>query len=414
MDWPLIYNISLVLNVLSAGGIFLFLVFTAAIRDRGARVITVFSFGVLEWALFFFLAQVTSDPALALKFFTIAKIGLILTSSSFLDFSLTYAEPILKKSFSLIRWSVYVLGAVLISFFVSDAFFNTRIMFIGGGPIPYVSFWAQQTPGIIFNVYVAYFFSCFTAGIASWMWLRQKVEKIKRPPVDFVLWSGIVAALGGGTQYLFYYGIYVFPIGTYLIPLFVIGIFYSITKFHLFNLKVVTAELFIFGIWALLGAQVFLSGNSENLFPSVLVFVLSIVFGLFSLRSIVNEVRQKDQLADLNQNLEAKVAEQTKEVRAAYEVEKQARRELEELDKTKTDFILAAQHNLRTPLTIAKGHVEEVERAKKEGREVDLNAHLEKTSGVLETLSQLVNGLIDVTDLKVGKKGFSKTEEKQS
>lgn len=410
MNWPLIYNISLVLNVLSAGGIFLFLIFTVAIRDRGARIITMFSFGVAEWALFFFLAQVTSDLALALKFFTIAKIGLIFTASSFLDFSLTSAESVVNRLLHFIRWPVYGFGAILIALFISDAFWGTRIMFTGGGPIPYVNFWAQYTPGIIFHTYVAYFFSCFTAGIAFWMWLRQKVERIKRPAVDLVLWSGIVAALGGGTQYLFYYGIYIWPIGTYLIPLFVVGIFYSITKFHLFNLKVVTAELFIFGIWALLGAQVFLSGNSESLLPSILVFVLSIVFGLFSLRSIVNEVRQKNELADLNQNLEAKVTEQTKEIREAYEVEKKARKELEELDKTKTDFILAAQHNLRTPLTIAKGNLEEVTQAKKEGREVDLNAHLERTTGVLETLSQLVNGLIDVTDLKVGKKGFSKKE----
>ncbi|MEK7180455.1 MAG: histidine kinase N-terminal 7TM domain-containing protein, partial [Patescibacteria group bacterium] len=312
MNWPLIYNISLVLNILSAGGIFLFLIFTATIRDRGARAFILFSFGVAQWALFFFLAQVTNDPTLALKFFTFAKIGLVLVSSSFLDFALIYAEPVLNRSFNWIRWPVYGLGVILIGCFTSDTFFNTEIMFMNGGPIPYISFWATQTPGIIFKIYVTYFFSLFTTGIVFWMWVRQKVEKAKRLQVDYVLWPSIIAAIGGGSQYLFYYGIYFPPIGSYFIPAFVIGIFYSITKFHLFNLKVVTAELFIFGIWALLGAQVFLSGGSENLIPSVLVFVLSIVFGLFSLRSIVNEVRQKDQLADLNLNLEAKVAEQTK------------------------------------------------------------------------------------------------------
>ncbi|MDD2732292.1 MAG: histidine kinase N-terminal 7TM domain-containing protein, partial [Candidatus Pacebacteria bacterium] len=47
------------------------------------------------------------------------------------------------------------------------------------------------------------------------------------------------------------------------------------------------------------------------------------------------------QIQDLNKNLQAKVDEQTKEIRNAYEIEKKARQELERLDKAKNQFILA-------------------------------------------------------------------------
>jgi hypothetical protein len=42
------------------------------------------------------------------------------------------------------------------------------------------------------------------------------------------------------------------------------------------------------------------------------------------------------------------------------------------------------------------------------GRKVDLQGYVDKTTGVVDTMTDLVNGLVDATDLKVGKEGFSK------
>ncbi|MDP2704782.1 MAG: hypothetical protein Q8O71_00035, partial [bacterium] len=110
----------------------------------------------------------------------------------------------------------------------------------------------------------------------------------------------------------------------------------------------------------------------------------------------------------LNKNLKEKVAEQTKEIRKAYEVEKEARVGLEKLNEAKNEFILASQHNLRTPITIAKGYVDEADLKTKE---TETKTYLDKIGGVLSVLSDLVNGLIDVTQLEVGKIGFSKDKK---
>ena len=64
------------------------------------------------------------------------------------------------------------------------------------------------------------------------------------------------------------------------------------------------------------------------------------------------------QVQDLSQNLQKKVDEQTEEIRRAYEVEKKARKELERLDKAKSQFMLATQHHLRTPLTSMQGYLD--------------------------------------------------------
>ncbi|MEK7514473.1 MAG: histidine kinase N-terminal 7TM domain-containing protein [Patescibacteria group bacterium] len=183
---------------------------------------------------------------------------------------------------------------------------------------------------------------------------------------------------------------------------------YSIMKYRQLNVKSVVGEVFIVLMMILLLINVFLDERILGIYGKLAIFVAFVFVAYLFMKSALKEGEQREQLDDLNHNLEAKVAEQTKEIRVAYEVEKKARVELEELDKTKTDFILAAQHNLRTPLTVAKGYVSEIDNSFKKGNTSDLENYLGKTTGALDTMGQLVNGLIDVTDLKVGKRGFTK------
>jgi len=64
------------------------------------------------------------------------------------------------------------------------------------------------------------------------------------------------------------------------------------------------------------------------------------------------------EVQNFNKTLQKKVDEQTEEIRRAYEVEKKARKELERLDKAKSQFMLATQHHLRTPLTSMQGYLD--------------------------------------------------------
>jgi len=97
----------------------------------------------------------------------------------------------------------------------------------------------------------------------------------------------------------------------------------------------------------------------------VSIFLLIIVYGYFfdkSTEKIIEasfaQKQAKDALEDLTKNLQKKVDEQTKELRQAYQVEKQAHEELEKLSEAKTQFILATQHHLRTPLSATSGYLD--------------------------------------------------------
>lgn len=72
----------------------------------------------------------------------------------------------------------------------------------------------------------------------------------------------------------------------------------------------------------------------------------------------VDNARLYKEVQDFSKTLQQKVDEQTKEIKNALLVEKQAHKDLIKLDEAKTNFMLVTQHHLRTPLTITAGYVE--------------------------------------------------------
>ena len=181
---------------------------------------------------------------------------------------------------------------------------------------------------------------------------------------------------------------------------------FAIIRYRLFNIKTVAAEFFTFSIWIMLAIRVSRDTLAEDIVMDSLLLTFSIIFGTLLIKSVLGEVKQKEELQvlsgklqNLNDHLQEKVAEQTVEIRRAYEVEKKARIELEELDKTKDQFILTTQHHLRTPLTIIKGYLSVI----KEDPSLSKNSisNLEKISNSTDTLSQFINDLLQITELKV-------------
>ena len=124
---------------------------------------------------------------------------------------------------------------------------------------------------------------------------------------------------------------------------------------------------------------------------------------------VLQNTRLYGQLEDLARNLQTKVAEQTAEVRKAYEVEKKAHEELKKLDAAKDQFILITQHHLRTPLTITKGFLLAIVKfkAKLEPRVI---GYLEKISASTDRLAQIVNDFLDIAQFQAGK-SFLKIKE---
>lgn len=127
----------------------------------------------------------------------------------------------------------------------------------------------------------------------------------------------------------------------------------------------------------------------------------------------IENARLYEQVRDLNENLQEKVAEQTKEIKdayqkveKAYEIEKQAHQELKRVDEAKTQFIMATQHHLRTPLTAIKGYLAMVMEGSFGQISELLKEKLKSCFISAERLIKLVNEFLDISTFQLGRDAF--------
>jgi len=107
------------------------------------------------------------------------------------------------------------------------------------------------------------------------------------------------------------------------------------------------------------------------------------------------------EVQDLSSNLEKKVDEQVRELREAY-------KKLQRIDKAKTEFMSIVSHQLRTPLSIIKGHLSMI-------REGVYDNDKEKKEKVLtniyeanERLIDLINDVLNISRIQAGRVEINK------
>ena len=144
------------------------------------------------------------------------------------------------------------------------------------------------------------------------------------------------------------------------------------------------------------------------------IFTLIIVYGYFFKKSTdkiiqayFTQRKAKEALEELTETLQQKVDEQTKKIRTAYEVEKQARRAIERLTEAKTQFIMATQHHLRTPLTSMIGYLDLIFGGTYGKVPVKIKQALLKFESSTKRLIRVVNELLDISQFQLGKEVVS-------
>jgi len=359
-----------------------------------------------------------ASTSVAFTIFIVKSQMVFATLQTFASLLFIYAFPdskISPKKWQVVLFLTAAISALVISPFLfnldpNHLYTNTAIPISTG--TPFNPPWGMITLAVVF----------LTVFIAVKKYRAAKKEE--RAPFISVL-SGMVSTyiLLVITQYLLLNVLGIIDFNFYgplfLLPL-VVGTGYAIIKHHLFNIKAVATEILIFSIWMLLLLRVFFEKSLQDTIVDIVILGGVVVVGTFLIKSVLNEVRQKEKLAqlniqldstnaklnDLNQNLEQKVAEQTIEIRKSYEVEKKARIELEELDKAKDQFILTTQHHLRTPLTIVKGYLQSIFSQK--NLDETTKTYVVKAQESTERIASLVNEFLDISQMEVGKSIINK------
>lgn len=161
---------------------------------------------------------------------------------------------------------------------------------------------------------------------------------------------------------------------------------YSIVRYQMFNIKLVAAEIAVILISLALLLQVFVSASTMESLAKALVWVLVSYGGWILIKSILNEIRQKERLAELAEEL------------------KKANEHLQELDLEKDNFLSMASHELNSPLAAIKGYLSMMLEEHIGG---SLNKKQTEYLGMVYTsakrLAHLVKDLLNVSRIEQGR-----------
>ncbi len=252
-----------------------------------------------------------------------------------------------------------------------------------------INYWID--PGKLYFLFPLYFFIFVIA--STYVVIREyfiTTDKDQRRRLVYILLAQIFG-FGGGLTNFFPQLFNIYPFGNYFIILYVIFISYAALKHHLFNTKVIATELFTFTLWVLLSIKIFFSTSSQDLMLNVGTFFSVLLFGVLLIRGVLQEIKQKEQIEKMSEN-----------IRRAYEVEKKSKEELELLDKSKDQFLLLAQHQLRTPLSGIKWLINMLQGKDAAKFSAKQKEHISDIYQMNERMIRLVSDMLSVLRFEAG------------
>ena len=244
--------------------------------------------------------------------------------------------------------------------------------------------------GPLFALYAFYFFVYILAFIILlYRVQRNTADRIYKIQIRFVLTGVILYGLTAITSSLIlpkFFGIFDFTLLDAPSLIFFVGFTtYAILKLHLFNIKVIATELLVFALSSFSLIRTIVSDQLNDQIINGGIFLCILIVGVFLIRSVINEVKQRQKIEKLAKELE------------------KANERLKELDALKTEFISFATHQLRAPITAIKGYTSEILEGDFGSVPDNLKAPAEVIMESSSSLAVLVDDYLNVSRIEQGK-----------
>ncbi len=205
-------------------------------------------------------------------------------------------------------------------------------------------FWIH--PGKYYLAFVAYFM--LYAVISIWILMYQLIKNWHDPLLRGQIRNIMIASLfgyGGGSTNFLPYLFSSFPYGNYFVIFFLVFMVYGVLKYKILSTKVVSAQIFSISIMLISLFNFLRATEIKDQAITLLTLGVIAFFSYFLIKSVTDEVKAKEQVQDLANNL-AKSNDKLEDANV----------HLKELDQKKSEFMSLATHQLRAPLTAMRGY----------------------------------------------------------
>jgi signal transduction histidine kinase len=174
---------------------------------------------------------------------------------------------------------------------------------------------------------------------------------------------------------------------------------YLIVRFKAFNIKLLTAQALVVAMVILIASQFAFIQNQTNRILTAITLIIVVIFGWWLVKAVKRENEQNEALIKLNEI----IIKQKRKIEKDKQVVETANQELIKLDKSKTDFINIASHQLKKAPTPIKGYISLLN----EGSYGPVSDNQKQVLDIINTANErqihLVDDLLDIARMESGR-----------
>lgn len=341
-------------------------------RNKNLKIFFLFIIFLVTWIIANYFSDITKDYFWVIFWLRLTFIAPVLFATVLLYFGLIFPAEKLRIS------SRYLLGisSLIVSILVFSNLIIKDVVIKESG--------VDVVFGYLGAVYLLYFVGILVAALIVLLKKYFKSKDLEKKQLKtFIL--GLFLFLFGATVtnliIPFIWGLFEpSKYGPYFSVIFTTLAFYAITKHHLFKVKIIATEIFAVILSIISFAQIFIYESWQGRFLGTILFIFVTFFSYLLIRSVLKEVKSKEQIERLNKELSRK------------------NEYLDELLKQKSEFLHVTSHQLKTPISIIRGYLSMIIDGDYKGTKKD--EAIIKVMQATNRLSDTVRDFLDASDLE--------------